>query len=301
MKRKNQPMAVPKGVEARRPARPSLRTPLDRARQARPALAAALCATGPRNGRCWSAAGPGAGARASRLLSQPRGPRHRLRVPPGPRGRLLRRGPGYRPGREVHARLCRPHSAAPEAQRQDQHPRRRRSGVVALGQRGGRGPAGRGRGRLHALRGLAEPGLPDPEAGPGPAGLRAARDAARALVVPARPRHRGQGRQGHRLRQDYAARVAEEMGADAVKLHEPEPPTIDARSRIKVPARAGGRPVSGASVRSAGRSSCSSRAAPSRTIDAAVLQKVRLYMDSGATASCSAAICGCARTTMRCR
>jgi class I fructose-bisphosphate aldolase len=80
---------------------------------------------------------------------------------------------------------------------------------------------------------------------------------------------------------DYAARVAEELGADVVKLHEPQEPNAACpepyRSlREDLPARL--RRV----VRSAGRTLVMFSGG-ARDDDAAVLDKARLYMEAGAT------------------
>ena len=53
---------------------------------------------------------------------------------------------------------------------------------------------------LHGLRGLAAAGRGDPRVRQGAPGLRALRHAARRVGLPPRPRHRGEGRQGHALR-----------------------------------------------------------------------------------------------------
>ena len=94
----------------------------------------------------------------------------------------------------------RAHPPHPEAQRQDEHRRRRRGRVARFRERRGRGAPGGGRGRLHGLRGIAAAGRRDPRVRQGPAGVRALRHAPRGVGLPARPRHRGQGRQGHALR-----------------------------------------------------------------------------------------------------
>jgi class I fructose-bisphosphate aldolase len=105
------------------------------------------------------------------------------------------------------------------------------------------------------------------------------------LVVWAYPRGRGieaKGGKGTLFAQDYAARVAEELGADVVKLHEPaaeagaspEPYRSlreDAAGRLR------------RVVRSAGKVMVLFSGGVKQDDDAAVLQKVRLYMDCGAT------------------
>lgn len=105
------------------------------------------------------------------------------------------------------------------------------------------------------------------------------------LVVWAYPRGReveAKGGKGSLFAQDYAARVAEELGADVVKLHEPaaDPGTSpepyrslreDAPSRLR------------RVVRSAGRVLVLFSGGEKQDDDAAVLRKVRLYMECGAT------------------
>ncbi len=82
--------------------------------------------------------------------------------------------------------------------------------------------------------------------------------------------------------QDYAARVAEELGADVVKLHEPEEnnercPEPYRSLRETAPARL--RRV----VRSAGKVMVLFSGGVKQDDDQAVLRKVRLYMECGAT------------------
>jgi class I fructose-bisphosphate aldolase len=82
--------------------------------------------------------------------------------------------------------------------------------------------------------------------------------------------------------QDYAARVAEELGADIVKLHEPSDqpgssPEPYRSLREDAPARL--RRV----VRSAGKVMVLFSGGVKQDDDAAVLRKVRLYMECGAT------------------
>lgn len=105
------------------------------------------------------------------------------------------------------------------------------------------------------------------------------------LVVWAYPRGRdveAKGGKGSLFAQDYAARVAEELGADVVKLHEPaaeagtspEPYRSlreDAATRLR------------RVVRSAGRVMVLFSGGEKQDDDAAVLRKVRLYMECGAT------------------
>jgi len=105
------------------------------------------------------------------------------------------------------------------------------------------------------------------------------------LVVWAYPRGRGieaKGGKGTLFAQDYAARVAEELGADVVKLHEPaaeagaspEPYRSlreDAATRLR------------RVVRSAGKVMFLFAGGVKQDDDEAVVRKVKLYMDSGAT------------------
>jgi hypothetical protein len=82
--------------------------------------------------------------------------------------------------------------------------------------------------------------------------------------------------------QDYAARVALELGADVVKLHEPQ------EDNAGVPApyrglREGTAARTQRVVRSAGRTLVLFSGGEKDDDDAAVLRKVKFYMDSGAT------------------
>jgi len=105
------------------------------------------------------------------------------------------------------------------------------------------------------------------------------------LVVWAYPRGRdieAKGGKGSLFAQDYAARVAEELGADVVKLHEPaadpgSSPEPYRSLREDAPARL--RRV----VRSAGKVMVLFSGGVKQDDDAAVLGKVRLYMECGAT------------------
>lgn len=105
------------------------------------------------------------------------------------------------------------------------------------------------------------------------------------LVMWAYPRGRAveaKGGKGSLFAQDYAARVAEEMGADVVKLHEPTPggdsaPEPYRSLREDGPARL--RRV----VRSAGRVLVLFSGGEKDDADERVIEKVRLYMDAGAT------------------
>ena len=105
------------------------------------------------------------------------------------------------------------------------------------------------------------------------------------LVVWAYPRGRdveAKGGKGSLFAQDYAARVAEELGADVVKLQEPaaeagSSPEPYRSLREDAPARR--RRV----VRSAGRVMVLFSGGVNNDDDDAVLRKVRLYMECGAT------------------
>ena len=105
------------------------------------------------------------------------------------------------------------------------------------------------------------------------------------LVVWAYPRGRdieAKGGKGSLFAQDYAARVAEELGADVVKLHEPaaeagSSPEPYRSLREDAPSRL--RRV----VRSAGRVMVLFSGGVKQDDDAAVVRKVRLYMECGAT------------------
>ena len=105
------------------------------------------------------------------------------------------------------------------------------------------------------------------------------------LVVWAYPRGRGieaKGGKGTLFAQDYAARVAEELGADVVKLHEPAAEagaSPEPYRSLREDAAARLRRV----VRSAGKVMVLFSGGVKQDDDAAVLQKVRLYMDCGAT------------------
>jgi class I fructose-bisphosphate aldolase len=105
------------------------------------------------------------------------------------------------------------------------------------------------------------------------------------IVMWAYPRGRAidaKGGKGTLYAQDYAARVAEELGADIVKLHEPEPdnercPEPYRSLKESAPDRL--RRV----VRSAGRVMVLFSGGVKQDNDAAVLRKVGSYMDAGAT------------------
>jgi class I fructose-bisphosphate aldolase len=105
------------------------------------------------------------------------------------------------------------------------------------------------------------------------------------LVLWSYPRGReidAKGGKGTLYAQDYAARVALELGADIVKLHEPDDKTAGcpepyASLREASPARL--RRV----VRSAGKVLVLFSGGEKNDDDAAVVRKVKLYMDSGAT------------------
>ncbi len=105
------------------------------------------------------------------------------------------------------------------------------------------------------------------------------------LILWAYPRGRdveAKGGRGTLFAQDYAARVAEELGADVVKLHEPaEDPgaSPEPYRSLREGAAARLRRV----VRSAGRVMVLFSGGAKQDDDAAVLRKVRLYMECGAT------------------
>jgi len=105
------------------------------------------------------------------------------------------------------------------------------------------------------------------------------------LVMWAYPRGRAidaKGGKGSLYAQDYAARVAEELGADVVKLHEPEghnEKSPEPYGSLREPAVDRLRRV----VRSAGRVLVLFSGGVKQDDDAAVLRKVALYMDAGAT------------------
>jgi len=105
------------------------------------------------------------------------------------------------------------------------------------------------------------------------------------LVMWAYPRGRAveaKGGKGSLFAQDYAARVAEEMGADVVKLHEP---TAD-RDRTPEPYRSlreDGPARVRRVVRSAGRVLVLFSGGEKDDRDERVVEKVRLYMEAGAT------------------
>jgi class I fructose-bisphosphate aldolase len=105
------------------------------------------------------------------------------------------------------------------------------------------------------------------------------------LVMWAYPRGRAveaKGGKGTLFAQDYAARVAEEMGADVVKLHEP----TEDNERVPEPYRSlreTGPERLRRVVRSAGRVMVLFSGGAKDDDEARVLRKVRLYMDCGAT------------------
>jgi class I fructose-bisphosphate aldolase len=105
------------------------------------------------------------------------------------------------------------------------------------------------------------------------------------LVVWAYPRGRDietKGGRGTLYAQDYAARVAEELGADVVKLHEPaaDPGASPEPYRsLREDAAARLRRI----VRSAGKVMVLFSGGVKQDDDAAVLRKVKLYMECGAT------------------
>jgi class I fructose-bisphosphate aldolase len=90
------------------------------------------------------------------------------------------------------------------------------------------------------------------------------------------------GGKGTLFAQDYAARVAEELGADVVKLHEPDednPRSPEPYRSLRETAPQRLRRV----VRSAGRVMVLFSGGVKQDNDAAVVKKIGLYMDSGAT------------------
>ncbi len=105
------------------------------------------------------------------------------------------------------------------------------------------------------------------------------------LVMWAYPRGRGidaKGGRGSTFAQDYAARVAAELGADIVKLHEPDPPNDrvpEPYRSLREDAAARVRRV----VRSAGRTLVLFSGGEKDDRDERVLAKIRLYMNGGAT------------------
>jgi fructose-bisphosphate aldolase, class I len=105
------------------------------------------------------------------------------------------------------------------------------------------------------------------------------------LVLWAYPRGRAvdaKGGKGTLYAQDYAARVAEELGADVVKLHEP----TETNERCPEPYRSLREPAPARLrrvVRSAGRVMVLFSGGEKNDDADAVVRKVRLYMDCGAT------------------
>jgi class I fructose-bisphosphate aldolase len=105
------------------------------------------------------------------------------------------------------------------------------------------------------------------------------------IVLWAYPRGKAidaKGGKGTLYAQDYAGRVAEELGADIVKLHEPQETNDrcpEPYKSLKEDAAAMTRRV----VRSAGRVMVLFSGGEKQDSDAAVLYKVKLYMECGAT------------------
>jgi fructose-bisphosphate aldolase, class I len=105
------------------------------------------------------------------------------------------------------------------------------------------------------------------------------------LVMWAYPRGRAideKGGKGSLYAQDYASRVALEMGADVVKLHEPEPESPlspEPYASLREDAAARVRRV----VRSAGRTLVLFSGGEKDDREERVLEKIRLYMENGAT------------------
>ena len=105
------------------------------------------------------------------------------------------------------------------------------------------------------------------------------------LVIWAYPRGRdieAKGGKGTLYAQDYAARVAEELGADVVKLHEPADEPERAPSPTARCARARDARLRRV-VRSAGKVMVLFSGGVKNDDDAVVLGKVKRYMESGAT------------------
>ncbi|WP_394838769.1 hypothetical protein LVJ94_17905 [Pendulispora rubella] len=105
------------------------------------------------------------------------------------------------------------------------------------------------------------------------------------IVMWAYPRGRAidaKGGKGTLYAQDYAARVAEELGADIVKLHEPE----SDNERCPEPYRSLREDTAERLrrvVRSAGKTMVLFSGGEKNDDDDAVIHKVKLYMESGAT------------------
>jgi class I fructose-bisphosphate aldolase len=105
------------------------------------------------------------------------------------------------------------------------------------------------------------------------------------LVLWSYPRGAGidaKGGKGTLYAQDYAARVALELGADIVKLHEPEENNANSPTPYRT-LRENAAARTQRVVRSAGRTMVLFSGGVKNDDDAAVLRKVKLYMDSGAT------------------
>jgi class I fructose-bisphosphate aldolase len=104
------------------------------------------------------------------------------------------------------------------------------------------------------------------------------------LVLWAYPRGQGidaKGGRGSTFAQDYAARVAAELGADIVKLHEPTAPN----DRVPEPYRSLREDAAlrvARVVRSAGRTLVLFSGGEKDDRDERVLEKIRLYMNAGA-------------------
>jgi fructose-bisphosphate aldolase, class I len=105
------------------------------------------------------------------------------------------------------------------------------------------------------------------------------------IVMWAYPRGRaieGKGGKGTLFAQDYAARVALEMGADIVKLHEPTEDTARSPEPYRGLRETGAERIRRV-VRSAGKVLVLFSGGVKEDDDALVLKKVKLYMDCGAT------------------
>jgi class I fructose-bisphosphate aldolase len=105
------------------------------------------------------------------------------------------------------------------------------------------------------------------------------------VVMWAYPRGRAieaKGGKGTLYAQDYAARVAEELGADVVKLHEPEADNERCPEPYRSLREAGNDRLRRV-VRSAGRVMVLFSGGVKQDDDAAVVRKLARYMDAGAT------------------
>ena len=120
------------------------------------------------------------------------------------------------------------------------------------------------------------------------------------LVMWAYPRGRAidaKGGKGTLYAQDYAARVAEELGADLVKLHEPEEDNERSPGAVSLAARRRRRSACAAWCARPAACWSSSPAASSRTTTRRAAQGRLVHGRRAPPASCSGATCGCARST----